>query len=124
MRKVIKLMDSVTATTTANPVDILGAKRVVLLADRSTHSSGAATITAKVGVGTTFVDYKKWISNATNTNVQGLARVANLALGSKTGDFITMSPEDSFEFIKITSTESGSGVTSVWLIADYENDIK
>ena len=124
MRKVIKLMDSVTTTTKADPVCILGAKRVVLLADRSTHSSGTATITAKVGVGGEFVDYKKWISNATNSNVQGLARVASLVLSSKTGDFVTMSPEDTFEFIEITDTEAGSGATSVWLIVDYGDDIK
>lgn len=117
-------MSAVTSTTSSGSVDILGAKRVVLLADRSTHASGSATITAKVGVGATLVDYKKWISNATNSNAQGLTRVANLVLSSKTGDFITMSPEDSFEFIKVTNTESGSGATSVWLIVDYEDDIK
>jgi hypothetical protein len=124
MRKIIKLMSAVTSTTSSGSVDILGAKRVVLLADRSTHTSGSATITAKVGVGATLVDYKKWISNATNSNAQGLTRVANLVLSSKTGDFITMSPEDSFEFIKVTDTELGSGATSVWLIVDYEDDIK
>jgi hypothetical protein len=124
MRKVIKVLDEVTATTTANPVNILGAKRVTLLCKRADHSSGSSTFTAQVGVGTDLADYSKWISNATNTNVQGLTRVANLVLSANGVGFLTMSPEDIFDVIKVKVTEDTDGTHSAWLIVDYEDDNK
>jgi hypothetical protein len=127
MRKVIHVFDEVTETTTSDPIDILGAKRVVLLCKRAqtAQESGTSTFTAQVGQGTEFVDYNKWISNATNTNAQNLTRVASLAIADdSSSDFLTMSPEDVFEFIKVKVTETTDGTHSAWLIIDYADDIK
>lgn len=122
MRKVIKVLDGVTATTTADAVDIKGAKKVTLLCQRADHSSGSSAFTATVGVGTTYADYKKWISNATNTNSQSLTRVQTLTLSANGIDFMSMSPEDTFEFIKVKVTETTDGTHSAWLIVDYDVD--
>lgn len=124
MRKVIKVLDGVTETTTANPINILGAEKVTLLCKRADHSAGSSTFTAKVGVGSNLADYKKWISNAVNTNVQGLARVASLVLSADGLDFLTMSPEDSFDTIEVKVTEATDGTHSAWLIVDYKDDTK
>ena len=124
MRKVIKVLDAKTATATSNPVNILGAEKVTLFAKRAGHTSGSSTVTAAVGVGTDTVAYNKWISNVTNTNVQGLTRVANLVLDSNTTGTLTMSPEDVFEFISITNTHATDGNCTVWLIIDYKDDNK
>lgn len=124
MRKVIKVLDAVTATTTANPVDISGAKRVTLLCNRADHDGGSSTFTAQVGTGTTFADYKKWISNANNTNGQDLTRVSSLVLSANGSDFLTMSTEDVFELIAVKVTEETAGTHSAWLILDYADDQK
>jgi hypothetical protein len=124
MRKVVKVLDGVTATTTSAAVDILGAKRVTLFCKRADHSSGSSAFTAEVGVGTDYVSYKKWISNANNTNVQGETRVTTLTLSANGIDFVSMSPEDIFEFIKVTVTETTDGTHSAWLVIDYADDQK
>lgn len=122
MRKIIKVLDGVTATTTANPVNILGAKKVVLFCKRADHSSGSSAFAATVGVGTDSATYNKWISNATNTNGQTLTRVASLSLSANGCGFLTMSPEDCFEFITVTVTETTDGTHSAWLIVDYDEE--
>lgn len=124
MRKVIKVIDGVTATTTANPINILGAERVTLLCKRADHASGSSTFTAKVGVGDNLADYKKWISNVDNTNAQGLTRVTSLELSADGLDFLTMSPEDSFDTIEVKVVEDTDGTHSAWLIVDYRDDTK
>jgi hypothetical protein len=124
MRKVIKVLDEVTATTTANPVNILGAKRVTLLCKRADHSSGSSTFTAQVGVGTDLADYKRWDSNVTHTNVQYDTSVDELVLSADGVDFLSMSPKDIFEVIQVKVTEATDGTHSAWLIIDYEDDNK
>jgi hypothetical protein len=119
MTQVITVLDGVTATTTSGAINILGAKRVTLLCKRADHSAGSSAFTATVGAGTAYADYKKWISNANNTNAQGETRVSTLTLSANGLDFVTMSPEDVFEFIKVTVTETTDGTHSAWLIIEY-----
>lgn len=122
MRKVYTVFNGVTATTTADPIDIKGAKKVTLLCKRANHGSGSSAFSATVGANGEFATYNRWISNVTNTNAQGITRVASLSLSSNTTDFLTMSPEDAFEFIKVTVTETTDGTHSAWLIVDYDDD--
>ena len=119
MRKVIKIFEGGAATQTSNAIDILGAKRVTLFCKRAGHTAGNTVFTGQIGVGTDFAAYNKWISNVTNTNVQGETRVANLTLSSNSVGFLTMSPEDCAEFIKITATRNTDGSHSAWLVLDY-----
>jgi hypothetical protein len=118
--KVIKLFDGAVATGTSAIIDIKGAERVTLICNRASHTAGTTTFTGEVGAGTAYASYNKWISNVTNTNAQDLTRVANLVLNSNSTGFLTMSPEDAFEFIKITATRATDGAHTAWLVVDYK----
>ena len=132
MVKIEKVLDDVTATTTSNPVDIRGARKVTLICERDDHGSGSSAFTGTVYATATDdaasrsdgVAYKRWISNATNTNSQTIVRVQTLTLSSDTTDFMTMSPEDAFEQITITVTETTDGTHSAWLVVDYGPDYR
>lgn len=119
MRRVIKLFEDQTADKTTGAINILGAKRVVLFCKRASHTSGNTVFSAVVGVGGNEITYNKWISNVTNTNTQTLLRVASLTLSAATNGFLTMSPEDTFETIKVTADVTTDGANSAWLILDY-----
>ena len=124
MRKVIKVLDGVTATTTASPVSILGASKVTLVVERAAHASGSSLFAATVGVETSYATYSKWIKNIANTNGEMLTRVASLSLAGNGVDFLTMSPEDSFEFIIVKVTETTDGTHSAWLVIDTDEQVK
>jgi hypothetical protein len=114
--EVITVLDGVTATTTSEAINLEDAKKVVLVCKRADHSSGSSAFTATVSVdGTNYVDYKKWISNANNTNAQGLTRVTTLTLNDNGVDFLTMDPDDGFKDIKVKVTETTGGTHSAWL---------
>ena len=119
MRKVIKLFESQTADKTSSSASILGAKRVVLFCKRAAHTSGNTVFSATVGISGEEIAYNKWISNVANTNAQMPTRVASLTLSSATSGFLTMSPEDTFETIKVTADVTTDGSNSAWLILDY-----
>lgn len=122
MRRITKIIDAQSADKTTEAIDISGARNVTLFCNRASHTSGSTVFSATVGVGTSFVAYNKFISNVTNTNAQTLTRVASLTLNSAASGFLTMSPEDSFEFIKVTANVTTDGVNTVWLIADYDEE--
>jgi len=118
--EVVPVLNGVTATTTSQATNIESAKKVVLVCKRADHSSGSSAFTAQVSAdGTNYIDYKKWISNAANTNTQDLIRVQTLTLSADGVDFMTMSPEDGFLDIKVTATETTDGTHSAWLIIEH-----
>jgi len=123
MRKITKVLDGITSldATVGQVVDIKDAKRVVLFCKRANHTAGSSVFSATVGVGTDRATYNKWISNATNTNAQDEARVASLTLSANGCDFLTMSPEDIFEFITVSVDNATDGTASAWIICDYED---
>ena len=122
MTIITPILNAVTATTTAAPVNIEGASRVTLVCKRADHSSGSSAFAATVSPdGTNYATYNRWISNATNTNAQGDTRVASLSLSSNTVDFLSMSSSDAFKDIKVTVTETTDGTHSAWLVVEYDN---
>jgi hypothetical protein len=123
MRRVEKVLTNVTSmdATSSNAFDIKGASKVTLFCKRSSHSSGSSVFSATVGVGTDYAAYNKWISNVTNTNEQSETRVASLTLSADGCGFLSMSPEDAFEFIKVTVDSATDGVADAWLLIDYED---
>lgn len=118
-RRVVTLFEGQTADKTSNTVNILGAKKVVLVCKRADHVSGSTEFSAVVGVGGNEIAYSKWISNVANTNAQTLTRVASLTLSADGVDFLSMSPEDTFDIIKVTADVTTDGENSAWLILDY-----
>lgn len=116
-----KLFDGVTAaSTTSEVIDIKGADKVTLICQRTDHSAGNSKFSAEVGVGGAYADYKKWIYNDDNTNSESLARIDELTLDSNAVDFLSMSPEDAFEFIKVVAKVAIDGKASAWLVIDYK----
>lgn len=121
-RTVTKIIDDVTATTTATTQKIEDAKKVMLVVERADHSSGTSAFTATVSVdGTNFIDYNKWIDNVTNTNAQDLTRVKTKTLSADGLDFVTMDLADigMFTDVKVTVTEGTDGTHSAWLVVEY-----
>ena len=120
MVEIIKVLDGVTATTTSSAVNIEGAKKVVLVAQRAAHSSGSTAWTGTVSVdGTNYITYNKWIRNLANAIAEGVTRVATLTQSANGVDFMTMDPSDGFKDIKITATETTDGTHSAWLYIEY-----
>ena len=117
MTEIIPVISAVTATTTAQAVNIEGAQKVTLVCTRADHGSGSSAFTATVSAdGTNYADYKKWISNANNTNSQAETRVTTLTLSGDGTDFLTMSPEDVFKDIIVKVTETTDGTHSAYLV--------
>jgi hypothetical protein len=120
MVSIIKVLDGVTATTTSSAVNIEGAKKVVLVAQRAAHTSGSTAWTGTVSVdGTNFIAYNKWIRNLANAIAEGVTRVTTLTQAANGVDFMTMDPDDGFKEIKITATETTDGTHSAWLYVEY-----
>jgi len=117
-----KIIDAVTVTTTSSAVSIRGATKVMLVGQRSADAGGTTAFSATVSVdGVNYVAYNKWIDNVTNSNVQTLTRVTSKAIAAANGFiFLTMSPEDTFAWIKVTVTETADGTHSAWLYLENE----
>lgn len=112
-------LDAVTATTTSEEIDILGAKKVTLELTRANHSAGSTTFTVGVSLdGTTYVTFAKLVTNAAATNAQTQAKVASVALSSNTTSIVSLDLEhDTFMSMKITATETTDGThTAKYLI--------
>ena len=122
MVNIIKVIDGATATATSQAINIEGAKKVVLVAQRAAHGSGNTAWTGTVSVdGTNFIAYNKWIRNLANAIAEGVTRVTTLTQAANGVDFMTMDPDDGFKEIKITATETTDGTHSAWLYIEYEN---
>jgi len=104
-------LNAVSATTTSEPIDISGAKKVSLLLTRTNHTAGSTTFDVDVSVdGITYVDFNKLISNAANTNSQTITRVATVALSSNTSSVVALDlVSDCYRYIKITATIATDG---------------
>jgi hypothetical protein len=102
---------AVTATTTSEEIDILGAKKVTLEFTRANHSAGSSTFTVDVSLdGTTYVTFAKLVTNAAATNAQTQAKAASVVLSSNTTAIVSLDLQyDAFMAMKITVTEATDG---------------
>jgi len=122
MTELIIALNGVTATTTSGAINIEDAKKVVLVYKRADHSSGSTVFTATVSVdGTNYVTYNKWIVNAANANTEGVTRAGSATLSANGAGFLTMDPDDSFKYIKVTATETTDGTHSAWIYKVLDN---
>lgn len=109
--EVIIALNGVTATTTSDPIDILGAKKISLVFTRANHSAGSTAFTVDVSFdGTTWIAFNKLISNVTNTNAQTLTRVASVSLASDTSSVVDMDiSTGAYSKMRVTATETTDG---------------
>lgn len=114
-----------TATTVGQPINVENACAVTIFGQRSNHGSGASAFSVEVSAdGTNYVAYSKLISNATNTNVQGLTRVASFSLADNGVGFASMDygeSADVFKFIRVTATETTDGTHDAWVVIQYDS---
>lgn len=103
-------LNAVTATTTSDPINIGGAKRVSFIFTRANHSAGSSAFSVEVSFdGTTWVAYNKLIANVANSNAQQLTRQAAPTLSSNTSEIFTMDPDDAFPLVRVKVTETTDG---------------
>jgi len=115
-----KALTSVNSTTISDAVDIGGAKKVVLVLQRTNHSSGNTVYTVTVSVdGTVYIPYNKLITNVANTNGQQVTRVASYTSSSNESVLYTLDPMDCFQFVKVTATITTDGRANAWVLAQY-----
>lgn len=113
-------INAATATTTSDAIDVKNAKRITLFFKRSLHSAGSTAFTVTVSIDdSTYIGYNKLITNVANTNAQTLTRVASVTLSSDTTSMVSFSPEDCFQSIKVTATETTDGTHDAWVLVQY-----
>lgn len=122
MTELITALSAATATATSDAINIEDAKKVILQYKRADHSSGKTVFSATVSVdGTNYVTYNKWIVNAANAIAEGVTRVGSVTLSANGVGFLTMDPDDSFKWIKVTATETTDGTHSAWIYKVLDN---
>ncbi len=79
-------LNAVTATTTSEAIEVLGARRISLALTRADHSSGSSAFKVQVTIddGETWVDFNGLVQDITNTNEQNKTRATTITLSSNT----------------------------------------
>ena len=119
-QNVVRALNAVTATTTSTAIPIKNAKKVTFVFKRSNHASGSTAFTVTVSADdSTYISYAKLIDNLINGITEGVTRIATKTLSSDTSVTLSMSPEDCFEYLKVTATETTDGTHDAWVIVQY-----
>lgn len=121
-------LNAVTSTTTSDPINISGARRVGFLFTRANHTAGSSTFTVGLSLqpestaaaNVVTVASNMLIDNVTNTNVQNLTRVASKALASNTSVLVWLDPACVATFVTVTATIDTDGNGTCRVIAEYD----
>lgn len=112
------LLNAVTATTTSDPVNVEGLRRIGFQFKRANHSSGSSAFTVEGTInGTDWTALNLIVSNVTNTNAQTRTRVATVTLSSNTTALAFLEDLVVLKAIRVTATETTDGTHSAWMIA-------
>ena len=116
----VKVLDEVTATTTATTIpEIEDATKLMIVVQRADHSSGSSAFSAEVSHdGTNYVQYDRWIDNVASTNAEFPVEGTTKSLAGNGNDVMIMSPEDCglYKYIKVKVTETTDGTHSAWVV--------
>ena len=116
--KEVTLLDAVTATTTSNPVNVEGYRRIGFQFKRANHSSGSSAFSVEGTInGTDWTALNLMVSNATNTNAQTRTRVASVSLAANGTALAFIEDLVCLKAIRVTVTETTDGTHSAWMIA-------
>lgn len=120
--KLIKSIDAVSATTVGTPIDVRGAKKVVIRCQRANHSSGstAFSVEGSIDKGITF-DAVPVIDYIANANTATLVRTISKTSGTANGVFWLVLEADvlCLDQIRLTATETTDGTHSMWAYITY-----
>ena len=111
------LLNAVVATTTSNPFNIEGLKRVGLqfLAASITSGNGVFTVDGTID-GINWVALNMLIDNVTNTNVQNPTRVASKTLSSNSSVLVWLDNFLGLKAIRVKVTRTTDGAYSAFAI--------
>lgn len=111
MKKLITVLDAVTATTTSAAQNVAEAKKITLFLTRANHSSGSSAFKVSGSIdGTTYVDLNSMIEDLANTNAQDYTRTASVTLSTNGTKVVGVDlTHFGYEWIKVTVTESVDG---------------
>jgi len=120
MKKLITVLDAVTATTTSSAQVVSGAKKITFFFTRANHSAGSSTFKVSGSIdGTTFVDLNSLIEDLTNTNAQNYTRTATVALSANGTKVAGLDLTHlGYEAIKVTVTEGVDGTHSCSMLIE------
>ena len=112
------LLNAVTATTTSDPVNVSGFKRIglQLLAASITSGNGAFIVQGTID-GTNWVTLNTLLDNVTNTNAQNLTRVASKTLSSNTSALMWLDNFIALKAIRVKVTVTTDGAYSAFVVA-------
>jgi hypothetical protein len=114
--EVIHAIDTATATTTSQAINIEGALAVSLVYKRSNHGTGSTTYVVDVSADkVNWIRYKRLILNTYNTNVQDVTRWEDIGISSNDTQFVSMDLYDALPFMRVTTTETTDGTHDVWV---------
>ena len=111
------LLDGVTADTTSDPFNIEALQKVGLQFLCADHASGNGIFTVEGTIdGTNWVALSVLIDNTTNTNVQGLTRVASKTLSSDTSVLVWLDTFLGLKAIRVLVDVTTDGTYSAFAI--------
>ena len=106
MHRSINILDTTAGTTTTEPVSIEGARVVSVWATATIATGNTGLIRVQTSAdGSYWADYNKLIDNVTNTNSQQLTRISAISFAASSNGvkFASLSPEDTFRYLRITA---------------------
>lgn len=119
--KLVVALNAVTATTTSDPIDVEGAKKVAILCTRANHAAGstAFSVEGSINKGVTYA-VTNIVDHAVNTNAQTVTRSASKVLSADGTAWIALDLEYlGFDLIKVTATETTDGTHSASVYVIY-----
>lgn len=119
-KRLITVLNAVTATTTSSAQNISGAKKVTFFFKRENHSAGSSAFKVSGSIdGTNFVDLNSLIEDLTNTNVQDYTRVTTVTLSADGTKVASLDLTHlCLESIKVTVTETSDGTHTATMLIE------
>ena len=119
-KRLITVLDAVTATKTSSAQNISGAKKVTFFFKRANHSAGSSAFKVSGSIdGTNFVDLNSLIEDLTNTNVQDYTRVTTVTLSADGTKVASLDLTHlCLESIKVTVTETSDGTHTATMLIE------
>lgn len=111
-------LDEVTVTTTSDPINVAGYKRVGIQILASDISSGNGVFTVEASNdGTNWKAVNTLIDNVSNTNAQMLTRVASKTLSANGSDFVYLDNFVGLKAIRVKVAVTTDGKYSAFVVA-------
>lgn len=114
--KVVHAIEDKTADYTSDAILIAGADKVSFVF-KGDVTSGNGVFAVEVSAdGENWVSYNKLIDNVINSISENLTRVASKTVSTDTQVYVSMSPEDCYQFIRVSLNMTTDGTYNAWVL--------